>query len=439
MNIINRLLATCSKRKSSDEVVEFFAADFLRRLLLFEHYILDSIRLEEIPHLIRIFGYTPTLELIRSGKLLIHYETFTGYGSTGHLASVLESRRKKGNLPLCSYCLDPLAIHPYDSPYIGRNRSYRENQERFVNKGFTVIDGIDGISHKQANILKSEIAARIISFRNGSIINQITELIRRDLGIIDPSIKLSIALQIKKFTKIDFDPQEIHLQIEFLDQQKHDFRVTSNIEKKLHIDRETVHKIIERALLGITKINHSFIQMKEFNCLVGYRESEIPILGEKLNFFFSKFSEKKLIDNFTRILKVKALPDFNQALNEQGIDLLKILEIAESKEWVEFRNWLLSQDEINEQELKTQIYSLPQRVRDFYESARGKIVSFLVSTGLGLVSTPIGIGLSFLETFVLDKILPRKGAITFINNKLPSIYKKPSFNDKTEIMDQIED
>ena len=89
MNIINRLLATCSKRKSSDEVVEFFAADFLRRLLLFEHYILDSIRLEEIPHLIRIFGYTPTLELIRSGKLLIHYETFTGYAmdidKTGYL------------------------------------------------------------------------------------------------------------------------------------------------------------------------------------------------------------------------------------------------------------------------------------------------------------------------------------------------------------------
>lgn len=98
-----RLLAPCANRKEGTKLeINFLVEEFLERLILFDKYILDSIRLQEILHLVRLFGYTPVLELLKSGSLLIHSETFLGFGSTGQIGNASEYRTKKGNLPLCS-------------------------------------------------------------------------------------------------------------------------------------------------------------------------------------------------------------------------------------------------------------------------------------------------------------------------------------------------
>ena len=60
----NRFLASAAEVKTEDrEQIKFFAGEFVERLILFEEHILESIRLKEIPHLVRLFGYSPVLEL----------------------------------------------------------------------------------------------------------------------------------------------------------------------------------------------------------------------------------------------------------------------------------------------------------------------------------------------------------------------------------------
>jgi hypothetical protein len=151
MDFRNRFLASAARANAEDpEQIEFFAGEFIERLILFEEYILESIRLKEIPHLVRLFGYFPVLELLKSRKLKIYCDAVT-MASTGQAGGALESRRVKGNLPLCSYCLDMVRIAYYKD---------------YIHKNLQQIHEIDGISHKEAKKLKLAVVERLAPFQN---------------------------------------------------------------------------------------------------------------------------------------------------------------------------------------------------------------------------------------------------------------------------------
>jgi len=431
MDFRSKLLAPCANRKDGTKFeIEFLAGEFLERLILFDKFILDSIRLQEIPHLIKVFGYSRVLELLNSGFLLIHSETFGTFGSTGQSSKVSAYRAKKGDLPLCSYCIDPFSIYPYDSPQDDET-DYKKDQKQFTHQNLQLINQIDGISSKQAQKLREAVARRVIHFSSDSVIKEMSAQNYRDFRDHDPTIKVAIAFRIKALLNQEVDPVAIELKIEFIDDV--DFRVESNIESKLSLNKETAHEIIERALLGIAGRNHLIAKMKEFNCLVGYRENEVPIFSSKLDFLVERIAtDKKLTPNLHRVLSAKGLPNFSAAVAEGRIDLLKVLEIRESRECIDFRTWLWSQDNIDENELRERLNTFSQRWKDFFKTVRGKTISWLVSSGLSeipIVGNIIGAGMSFYDKFLAREVLPHEGAITFINNKLPSIYQKPEDQD----------
>ena len=427
MDFRGKLLAPCATRKEGTKFeVEFLAGEFLERLILFDKFILDSIRLQEVPHLIKVFGYTPVLELLKSGMLLIHSETFGTFGSTGQSSKVSEYRAKKGDLSLCSYCIDPFSIYPYDSPR-EHEKDYKRDQKQFIHRDLQLINQIDGISSKQAKKLREAVATRVIHFSSDSVIKEISDQNYKDFRDHDPAIKVAIASSVKALHNQEVDPDAIEIKIEFIDE--HDFKVESNIQSKLSLNKQAAHAIIERALLGIAGRNHHIAKMREFNCLVGYRENEVPIFSSKLDFLVDRIAtDRKLTPNFHRVLSATGLPNFTEAVEERRIDLLKVLEIRESRECVDFRTWLWSQDNIDETELRERLNSISQRWKDFFNTTGGKTISWLASSGLGAIpyaGNIIGAGMSFYEKFLAREVLPHEGAITFINNKLPSIYQKP--------------
>jgi hypothetical protein len=78
LEITRRLLgssAIVSQEPGARDIkVKLDAEGFIRRLLLFDNYILYSVRLKEIPELVRHFGYEGTLALLSSGALEIRCE-----------------------------------------------------------------------------------------------------------------------------------------------------------------------------------------------------------------------------------------------------------------------------------------------------------------------------------------------------------------------------
>lgn len=421
-----RLLASVALPSKTHEGIEFLAGEFLERLILFDEYILDSIRLQEIPHLVKVFGYAPVLELLESGILKIHSDIFLGITSTGQASKAMPSRARKGDLPLCSYCLHAFSIHPYDSPEEGKSENIKVVQKQHIHKDLQQFHKIDGISFKEAKKLKTAVAHQIVQFSTESFIEEIAEQTYKDVRAQDPAIQIAIAYKIKELFNKEVNPKAIELEIEFIDDD--DFRVESNIERRFALNKRQTHEAILRALIGIGRRNHQIAQMNEFKTMVGYRENEVPILEAKFDFLLKQIArDKALAGDFHRILAVKGLPDFSQAVAEGRIDLMKLLELRNSRECVDFRNWIWSQDHINLKELDERLNSFSQQFRDFFRTGRGKIVSWLASAGISsipVIGGPIGAGLSFYDKFLVKDVLPHKGALTFINNSLPSIYQQ---------------
>ncbi len=432
MDFRNRLLARCSKeiRTGSKYELELQAGELLERLVLFDQYIIDSHGLREIPALINLFGYDSVIELLKSGFIKFHSETFAGHGSTGRASAVMPSRASKGNLPNYSYCID--ALEAGSKEVVTKGRDYIDRQKLFSNSNLAKFDDIENLSKREKENLKQLTHELIIHFPSEQACNDITKQSYDDYKNSDPIIKTAITTYLSNNRDIELNPNDIDLKIDFIDDK--DFRVNSNIKELLSIDDEAAHHIIERALLSITGNNHYLAQMKEFQCLVAYRENEVPLFSDKLNFLFEKtINNRKLEENFHDVVSVKGLPDFEIAVSERNINLIRLLEIRETTECQEFRDWLWKQDSIDRSELSDRLSSLSQRFSDFRISGSGKVFSILLSNGIGLIvgiqdataGIATSLGLSVIDSFLLDKVLPRSGALTFINNKIPSLYKEP--------------
>lgn len=72
MSLTNRLLGPCATFSGGPETIRVDVGALVRRLLLFDTYILDSTRLLEIPRLLDAFGTSGFITLLQSGALKIH-------------------------------------------------------------------------------------------------------------------------------------------------------------------------------------------------------------------------------------------------------------------------------------------------------------------------------------------------------------------------------
>lgn len=316
-------------------------------------------------------------------------------------------------------------------PLLQVNLDFKEQQKQFSHQELQKVHKIEGVSFKDAKKLKRAVAEQLVQFSSNNFFDEILKQTMTDIKFTHPTIRVAIASRLEKIIEKPVSPESINFSVEFIDDT--DFRVESNIERMFEVDKEIVHDVILRSFLAIGGQNHRIAQMKEFKCLIGYREDEIPIFDSKLDILTSQINpNKELIPNFRKIVSAKGLPDFTQAIAESRIDIVKLLDIRESKACHDFRTWLWSQESIDEEELKERLNSFRQKFTDFFKTGKGKAISWLASSGIGfvpLVGSAVGTITSFYDKFLAKEVLPHQGALTFINNKLPSIYKDP--NSKT--------
>lgn len=127
----------------------------------------------------------------------------------------------------------------------------------------------------------------------------------------------------------------------------------------------------------------------------------------------------------SNISSPKDFPDLGVLADEGRLKLDKVLEIRETKECKEFRDWLTGIDTATDEEIKERIDGIRARIGNFLGGIPGKSVRLLISTGLGFI--PSGAAISFVEslgdTFLLEKIFPASGPIAFINKMLPSAFE----------------
>jgi hypothetical protein len=122
-----------------------------------------------------------------------------------------------------------------------------------------------------------------------------------------------------------------------------------------------------------------------------------------------------------RVLEMTGIPEL---LASGKIDIKKLLVIRESNECREFRAWLSNTDRFNDAELKKLLTGVRARAASFIASPSGKAVRLVVNAGLGLVpgyGTVTSLVEGAVDTFLLDKLLPSSGVLSFLSQSIPSI------------------
>jgi hypothetical protein len=205
-----------------------------------------------------------------------------------------------------------------------------------------------------------------------------------------------------------------------------EFLAEQNLSEKLGLNELEAHKVIEKALLAIGGLNKRISEMKAFQALSGFKTQELQIFEDKLSFILNRISPDSKMEQFDRVIEITGMPSFDDIGTDIKLNLDKFLKVRESNDCVEFRNWLSEISNLEDKEIKEGIESFRNMIGSAIEGKVGKSIRFLTSTLFGFLDggAVTGPAIGAIDTFVLDKVFPSKGPITFLNKKYPSIYSK---------------
>ena len=125
-------------------------------------------------------------------------------------------------------------------------------------------------------------------------------------------------------------------------------------------------------------------------------------------------------------LAFPGLPDLTEALSRGQVDIERFLEIRQSADGEEFRRWLRNQGPDGVAALRDQWGRLRSRLGAWVATPAGRGVRFLVSSGVGVVSGAAGIATSAIDSFLLERWLPRSQPLSFLLHSYKSIFREPS-------------
>lgn len=406
MDLRTRLIASAFRSLGNNNKT-FDIDAFVKRVILFQTYIIISEGLEEIPHLVRIFGFDGLLQIFEEEivKLNCFYKMTASLGPTFFI-----------NEPLSSKVRPPL--------HFSFAETSTGNLYHNINLSLRRIEPKMDLSPRQLIRLRKTIYSSLETPQESggelSLINT-----KNDLVLSPDLLAKALVIALKNQLGILANYQEIKLDVKY--ENDHDFHASTNIQKLFNLDILSTHKIVETACLAIAKRNDRIEQMKMYSALSGFNDIDIPIFGDKLAFLASVITPDMDEKRFQRVVELNGLPQINNDSNVR-LDSKKLIKLRESPEALEFRHWLTTIDFMSDAEILKQVNSLSKIIGRIIGGETGKAIRFLLTNGAGFIPPPIGsiisMPLSVLDTFVIDKIFPRSGIAAFIGDMYPSLFEK---------------
>jgi len=164
--------------------------------------------------------------------------------------------------------------------------------------------------------------------------------------------------------------------------------------------------------------------MKAYSALSGFRDDELPLFRKKLDFLADVASAEKRERSFQRVIEIANAPRF--APNEERVDVEKLMKVRDSSEAREFRDWIASCGDADEDEIREQVSGWKAKVGLKADGKIGKTMRFLVTNLAGFLPPPVGTvvgpALGALDSFLFGTIIPRSGIAAFVDEMFPSIF-----------------
>jgi hypothetical protein len=368
----------------------------VERLLVFDEVVLKSVRLTEIDGLVRAFGFAGTMKLIESRVLEIHAEAL----ATGARASA--------NLPPDTHELVTV-----------RAADRRAVASRWL-QGVMRIPGLD---YHEARKLKSVVGTHLRQAPDDAGKDTRTGT-RIDIDTRPELARLALAIRLAE--ELGRPVQENDVEVTF----EHDgdvYRGRSNVVAQFGMDRSRANELTRGALLAVANLNEQLERMKMFEAIVGFRDVDTQLYERKLGILYRALRTDNMT-HLTRVLSACGLPELSEAARTGRLDFDRLLEIRNSDEGREFRDWLSRAGDLSDDDIKKRVVGFGARVARWVNAPTGRILRVVVPALIGApldpaVSMATGVGLGLLDQFIWDRLLPRRGPWSVVGERFPSLFE----------------
>ena len=175
--------------------------------------------------------------------------------------------------------------------------------------------------------------------------------------------------------------------------------------------------------MAVGGLNQRLAEMNGYNALTDFWYRDLPVLGSKFRYLHELGPERQ--DRaLATVLALPGLPDLTEALSRGQVDIERFLEIRQSADGEEFRRWFRNQGPGGVAALRDQWGRLRSRLGAWVATPAGRCLRFLVSSGVGVVPGA-GIAASAIDSFLLERWLPRSQPLSFLLHSYKSIFRGP--------------
>jgi hypothetical protein len=404
--VADRLLAPAAVgQPSASERAVVDIGGLVRRLLLFDGFILDSYGLQEFPALIDAFGVDGVMTLLESDVFAVRIDGVTI--AQGGQSTATDKRLREGPLPLQSYQF--MALQGSDA-------------KQHASLRLQVIAEYLGQTRK-AKKLKLAIVDRLVP-PPASVWRDTLDSLYAALAAGSRTLHEAVATQLAEHLGTAVDSGAIDFRVHQLDDE--DVQVESNLSAAFGLSEEDTHKVIERAFLGVAQVKKRIAEMKGYGALTGFRPEEMALLDFDARTTLELLGDAEARErDLERVIEIASLPDVRDAA-ANAVDVEALLELRETEEARRFRAWLTCTNGMDEAEIADALNTLGDRAARALGSRRAKVVRLAVSTGLGraadLVVPGAGIGISAADHFLVEKLLPQPGPLSFLSKLYKSVF-----------------
>lgn len=396
MSIRDRVLLPLYRSDESGPEPTFDLGSLFLHLLLFESVIVQSLALLDIAALGKAIGVGQTIDLLNSGLVRIRAAA-DALGSVDH---------RDGNLVDLRHLR---AVDPEDS--------FR----RYVADAFPK----HGLSADESRALEAATRSQWIrpDEHDRWGIDAIADMVR-EATTDSPVWRKAVSLVLKEHgIAAEVSPGQVRVELE--DPSTQLLRFESRLT---HLDDALVTKALRRACSVVANLNGEIHRMKRDQAVTALAEDSTQLMETKLEFLWQAARTDVRVEQFHRVVAAVGLPSFDEAVREGQIDIERLLEVRQTPECREFREFLTRAAQLEDTELAQRLTSLRARLGNFFKSGAGKVVRLLVTTGAGLaaagpVGAAAGLAASSADSFVLDRVFPGTGIVTFVGKQYPSIFR----------------
>lgn len=368
----------------------------IHRLLLFDGYVLRTVRFKELPYLLEALGYDQTLELLKCGLLEIRCEVM-------QIGSARDEELKRLNR--LTFDLIWIQAHDWD---------------KYVADCLQDVRSQLSLPEPKWNALESAIRnaiRRIDDSVNKEIGESFTHTVDTAQAVLLESTRLAAR---RRRTPIVLP--EFQIQIDRKDGA--DLMYADTDLRYTRIPKEEVREIVRDGLMGIATLEHMIGEMKGYQAIGGFSPQELPVFEKKLSGLTHLVDPTETERQGLRVAKVVGLPHFDAKNAHLKID--RLLSARESDDLRAFRDWLATSEDLTDDEVRRLLRGYRARVANFIRGGSASMVRLMVEGGIGIRHPLAGIAMSVLDFFLVEHLLPHSGPAAFVNKTFPSLFEKPS-------------